>query len=121
MIKRAFLVLGLLAVQCPPASGAGQTIVVIGDSLSGGYGRDPEQSWVALLENHLEEQAYGDEVVNSSIAGGTSAVGLVALVECLMHGIQLSPELMRADRVHPRPTDQRTMVENVSAVLSELL
>lgn len=52
---------------------------MLGDSLSSGYGLHGEQSWVALLENHLKEQAYGYEVVNASIAGDTSSGGLARL------------------------------------------
>ena len=176
---------------------------MLGDSLSSGYGLDAEQSWVTLLENHLDAQAYGYEVVNASIAGDTSAGGLarlpsllatyepaivvielggndglrgqpvaklrqnlgrmielvkaadaravltgiqippnygpaytesfarvytelaeehdVALVNFLMDGVVLKPELMQADRVHPNAAGQRPMFENVWNVLTELL
>ena len=33
---------------------AGQTIVVVGDSLSSGYGLSAEQSWVAMLRERLD-------------------------------------------------------------------
>ena len=82
MIERALVVLCVLAVHCAPAW-ADRTIVVIGDSLSSGYGLNAEQSWVALLENHLDEQAYEYEVVNASIAGDTSAGGLARLPRLL--------------------------------------
>jgi acyl-CoA thioesterase-1 len=203
MFKRALVVLGVLAVYCAPAWGADRTIVVIGDSLSSGYGLGAEQSWVGLLENHLDAQAYGYEVVNASIAGDTTAGGLarlpsllathapsivvielggndglrgqpvprlkqnlarmielaeaagarvvlagvqippnygpayteafarvyrdlandhgVALVEFLMEGVALDPELMQADRIHPNGAGQRPMFENVWNVLAELL
>ncbi len=65
------------------AFGAGQTIVVVGDSLSSGYGMTAEQSWVALLTRRLEEKGYGYEVVNASIAGDTSAGGLSRLPRLL--------------------------------------
>ena len=69
-----------LTVLCLPAAfGAGQTIVVVGDSLSSGYGIGAEQSWVAMLEDRLRSEGYGHEVVNASIAGDTSAGGLARL------------------------------------------
>jgi acyl-CoA thioesterase I len=80
-----FLALSLLimAVQWAPAFGADRTIVVVGDSLSSGYGLNAEPSWVAMLEARLAEEAYGYEVVNASIAGDTSAGGLSRLPRLL--------------------------------------
>ncbi|HEY7670981.1 MAG TPA: arylesterase [Gammaproteobacteria bacterium] len=79
MSKRALVVLSVLAVHFAPAQAAERTIIVLGDSLSSGYGLGAEQSWVGLLENHLAGQAYGYEVVNASIAGDTSAGALARL------------------------------------------
>jgi len=47
-------------------------ILVVGDSLSAGYGIDIEQGWVALLEQRLQTQGYGYRVVNASVSGETS-------------------------------------------------
>ena len=62
---------------------AGPAIVVLGDSLSSGYGLSGAPSWVALLERRLDEQGYEYEVVNASIAGDTSAGGLSRLPRLL--------------------------------------
>ena len=62
---------------------AGQTIVVVGDSLSSGYGLIAEQSWVAMLRERLDAEAYGYDVVNASIAGDTSSGGLARLPRLL--------------------------------------
>ena len=53
-----------------------QTLLVLGDSLSAGYGMAPESTWVHLLDEKL-----GDEhtVVNASISGETSRGGLERL------------------------------------------
>ena len=67
----------------PVAWCAGQSIVVLGDSLSSGYGLTAEQSWVAMLADRLKTQGYGAEVVNASIAGDTSAGGLSRLPQLL--------------------------------------
>ena len=69
----------MLAVHFAPAWGSERTIVVLGDSLSSGYGLGAEQSWVDLLEDHLDGQAYGYALVNASIAGDTSSGGLARL------------------------------------------
>jgi acyl-CoA thioesterase I len=75
--------LALTAVCLPAAHGAGQTIVVVGDSLSSGYGIAAGQSWVAMLEDRLQAEGYGYQVVNASIAGDTSAGGLARLPRLL--------------------------------------
>lgn len=54
-------------------SGGQPVILVVGDSLSAGYGIDINQGWVALLERRLKSQAYGYRVVNASVSGETSA------------------------------------------------
>jgi acyl-CoA thioesterase-1 len=81
----ALLLLVLAVLHTPAAFTAGEekTIVVVGDSLSSGYGLTAEQSWVALLADRLEAEAYGYEVVNASIAGDTSAGGLARLPRLL--------------------------------------
>jgi acyl-CoA thioesterase-1 len=75
--------LALLGLVQPAGWGAEQSIVVVGDSLSSGYGLAAEQSWVALLEDRLESEAYEYAVVNASIAGDTSAGGLSRLPRLL--------------------------------------
>jgi acyl-CoA thioesterase-1 len=53
-------------------------LLVLGDSISAGYGLDkPEQGWVALLHERLRPR--GLEVVNASISGDTTAGGLQRL------------------------------------------
>ena len=51
-------------------------MLVVGDSLSAGYGMDTDQTWVAMLESRLEEEGYGYRVVNASISGDTTGGGL---------------------------------------------
>jgi acyl-CoA thioesterase-1 len=83
MLKRLTVLLALTVLCLPAALGAGQTIVVVGDSLSSGYGIAAGQSWVAMLEDRLQAEGYGYQVVNASIAGDTSAGGLARLPRLL--------------------------------------
>ncbi len=84
LVPKGFLaVLLLAALAAPRAWAADKTIVVVGDSLSSGYGLTTQQSWVALLRQRLHEKGYGYEVVNASIAGDTSAGGLARLPQLL--------------------------------------
>jgi acyl-CoA thioesterase-1 len=48
------------------------TLLVVGDSLSAGYGLDLNDSWPNLLQARLTNQGYGYRVVNASISGDTS-------------------------------------------------
>ena len=47
-------------------------VLVVGDSLSAGYGVAVDATWVALLQRRLSDQGYGYRVVNASISGDTT-------------------------------------------------
>lgn len=67
-----------------PGLGAAGTIVVLGDSISAGYGlENPGRGWVGLLREKLRASGHGMEVVNASISGDTSAGGR-ARIESLL-------------------------------------
>lgn len=72
------LVLVLLLHYTLPCS-ANSTILVLGDSLSSGYGIPMEQGWVNLLATRLTEKHLDYTVVNSSISGENTAQGLQRL------------------------------------------
>ncbi|MEL6868455.1 MAG: arylesterase [Pseudomonadota bacterium] len=60
------------------------TLIVVGDSLSAGYGlASLDQTWVALLQQRLNEQEYGIRVINASISGDTSQGGATRLPAAL--------------------------------------
>jgi acyl-CoA thioesterase-1 len=58
-------------------------LLVLGDSISAGYGIRIEEGWVALLESRLREQGYGYQVVNASVSGETTTGGLARLPRAL--------------------------------------
>lgn len=58
-------------------------ILVLGDSLSAGYGISAEQGWVSLLARRLKDQGFPHRVVNASISGDTTAGGLSRLPAAL--------------------------------------
>lgn len=81
---RVLAIVWLLAFHSVPATlAAERTIVVVGDSLSSGYGLVGAPSWVQLLADRLAAQGYEHTVVNASIAGDTSAGGLARLPRLL--------------------------------------
>lgn len=73
-----------LLLSAVPAGGQAAVILVLGDSISAGYGlENPAQGWVALLAGRLKAAGKPWEVVNASISGETSAGGL-ARVDALL-------------------------------------
>ncbi len=54
-------------------------LLVVGDSISAGYGLAKGEGWVDLLAARLEEKGYRERVVNASITGDTTAGGRARL------------------------------------------
>ncbi len=69
-----------LAAQTPLEA---KTILVIGDSISAGYGIQRNQGWVALLETRAAALQPPHKVVNASISGDTTGGGLARLPRAL--------------------------------------
>jgi acyl-CoA thioesterase I len=82
-VKRLFI-LFVWVIASVSAKAETPVILVLGDSISAGYGlAHVEQGWVALLQARLKEQEYGYQVVNASISGETTAGGLARLPRAL--------------------------------------
>jgi acyl-CoA thioesterase-1 len=75
--------LGSLLLLFTTIAYGNQTILVVGDSLSAAYGIDPQQGWVALLQQRLTQDYPNYTVVNSSMDGNTTTEGLARLPELL--------------------------------------
>ncbi len=58
-------------------------LLILGDSLSAGYGMDSDQSWVHLLELRLSDTGHTYRILNSSISGDTTQGGLARLPRLL--------------------------------------
>jgi len=65
-----------ILVATLPAVAAARTLLILGDSLSAGYGIPSGQGWVRLLQERLEQQPGDWSVVNASISGETTDGGL---------------------------------------------
>jgi acyl-CoA thioesterase-1 len=71
-------------VLCGSAARAeSPVILVLGDSLSAGYGIPVEKGWVSLLQRRLVERGFPYRVVNASISGDTTSGGLSRLPAAL--------------------------------------
>jgi acyl-CoA thioesterase-1 len=77
----AFLFAWLLAMPALGAPGdmRAPVLLVVGDSISAGYGLAAGESWVGLLAARLEKEGYSEQVVNASISGDTTAGGRARL------------------------------------------
>ncbi|WP_243409934.1 arylesterase [Pokkaliibacter plantistimulans] len=75
-LKRTLVLLWLVS-----GSAAANTLLILGDSLSAGYGINPNKGWVALVRQQL--QPLGWQVINASVSGDTSAGGLTRLPSLL--------------------------------------
>ena len=51
-------------------------LLILGDSISAGYGLKESENWVQLLENSLRKSGRELQVINSSISGDTTIGGL---------------------------------------------
>lgn len=60
----------LLAVIRPVS--ANVSLVVLGDSLSAGYGMSKSESWVGILERRWQDSQPDVELINASISGETT-------------------------------------------------
>ena len=51
-------------------------LLILGDSISAGYGLKKSENWVQLLENSLKKSGQELQIINSSISGDTTIGGL---------------------------------------------
>lgn len=65
--------ISMSAIAKPPL------IIVLGDSISAGYGIEVDEGWVALLQKKLLEAKINYNISNASISGDTSAGGLARI------------------------------------------
>jgi acyl-CoA thioesterase-1 len=59
------------------------SILVVGDSLSAGYGIEMREGWVTLLQQRLIKKGFPHTVVNASISGDTTSGGRARLPDVL--------------------------------------
>jgi len=94
-------------------------IVVLGDSLTAGYGLLELQAFPALLQEKLNVDGYQWEVVNAGISGDTSAAGLQRIGWALDQGDVriLILELGANDGLRGLPVAE--MKKNLAAIIEQ--
>jgi acyl-CoA thioesterase-1 len=72
-IRALISILGLIFM---PLFLSAERIVFLGDSLTAGYGLDPQNAYPQLVETALNKQGRNVKVINAGLSGDTSAGGL---------------------------------------------
>jgi len=79
-----WVLVSLFVVFALPADSYAATVLVMGDSLSAGYGIDREKGWVNLLAHRLSRVDSEHQVINASISGETTSGGM-RRIPALLH------------------------------------
>jgi acyl-CoA thioesterase-1 len=80
----------LWAQDAPDATGAGKKrIVVLGDSITAGYGLDPQEAYPALLQKKVDAASLPYTVTNAGVSGDTTAGGLRRVAWALGKGADI--------------------------------
>ncbi|WP_213381301.1 arylesterase [Allochromatium tepidum] len=79
MRYRLLILIATLCLPCGAVFAEAPVVLVLGDSLSAGYGIDTERGWVARLAERIERNGLPHRVVNAAVSGETTAGGLTRL------------------------------------------
>ncbi len=102
-----------------PAFAAPLKLLVLGDSLSAGFGLPHEEGFQARLAAALHEHGADVSVIDGAVSGDTSAGGLARLDWVLADGADAAiVELGANDGL--RGLDPKEMAANLSAILDRL-
>lgn len=116
------VVAGALAVLClysGHAAAASLRILMLGDSLTAGYGLGPKEALPAQLESALKSQGLDVAVLNAGVSGDTTAGGLARLDWALADNpSHVLVGLGANDAL--RGLDTEKAFENLDAVLAKL-
>lgn len=118
-VNTALLILVVLMAAATAARAEPVTIVVLGDSLTAGYGLDADDAFPARLQVALAADGVDAVVINAGVSGDTSAGGLSRLVWSMGDAPDLAIiELGANDALRGLAPD--ATYENLSAILQWL-
>jgi len=96
------------------------TLLVVGDSISAGYGLPTGAGWVDLLAAALKERGYRYRVVNASISGDTTAGGRARLPALLRQHRPAAVVVELGGNDGLRGGDLRAARENLDAMVTAI-
>ena len=98
------------------AAPAPRVILFLGDSITAGYGLDPDQAFPALIQGKIDAKVWNFKVVNAGQSGDTSAGGLNRLDWLLKNRVDiLILELGANDGLRGLPPE--TTKSNLQAII----
>jgi acyl-CoA thioesterase-1 len=101
------------------ASDSRPVILFLGDSLTAGYGLDPDEAFPALIQRRLDEAGLRYQVVNAGVSGETSAGALRRLDWLLAQPVAVVVvETGANDGL--RGQDPETTRQNIQAILDRV-
>jgi acyl-CoA thioesterase-1 len=104
----------------PPVAAGRPKILLIGTSITAGYGLDPADSWAAHLQEKIDSAGLHFEVVNAGVSGESSSDALHRMDWVLGTGApaMIVVETGANDGLRGQPTD--SMRANLDAILARL-
>lgn len=88
--RAALLLLAALPLAFAAAASAETVVLALGDSLTEGYGVEPEAAWPKRLEERLRADGADVRVINAGISGSTTA----SAVSRLRWQLRAKPDLL---------------------------
>jgi acyl-CoA thioesterase-1 len=117
--KAVGLTLLFLMLAVPAANAAPVRLLVLGDSLSAGFGLPHEQGFEAQLQAALAERGHDVRIIDAAVSGDTTAGGRARLDWALAEGADAAiVELGANDGL--RGIDPKAMEANLTAILDTL-
>jgi acyl-CoA thioesterase-1 len=108
-----------MSAVASPALAASPKLLVLGDSLSAGYGLPHDQGFEVRLQQALKARGHDVTIVDGAVSGDTSAGGRARLDWTLADGADVAiVELGANDGL--RGVDPKDMQANLTAILDEL-
>ncbi|MFT6179857.1 MAG: acyl-CoA thioesterase-1 [Akkermansiaceae bacterium] len=79
----------LFAEKTPNATDVKKRIVILGDSITAGYGLDPKEAYPALLQSKITAATLPYTVANAGVSGDTTAGGLRRVAWAMTKGADI--------------------------------
>ena len=113
---RAVLFIGALFFLSAAATPQPRNILILGDSITAGYGLEPAQAYPAVIQAKIEAKRWQFNTINAGQSGDTSAGGLNRLNWLLKNRVDvLILELGGNDGLRGLPAD--TTQNNLQAII----
>jgi len=117
--RKGWCVVAIMLSVLVPAAAAPPRLLVLGDSLSAGYGLPHGQGFEVQLQQALKAHGHDVSIIDGAVSGDTSAGGRARLDWALGDGADAAiVELGANDGL--RGLDPKDMETNLTAILDEL-